>query len=91
MLILYTKTYCPYSDRVRDFISKMGIVVEERRIDKDRTYYDELIAKGGREETPFLVDTEHNIAMYESEDIVRYLNDTYGMDHAEGGAHDVVL
>ena len=38
----------------------------------------ELIARGGKQQVPYLVDDETNVEMYESADIVKYLNDTYG-------------
>ena len=36
------------------------------------------MAAGGKRQTPFLVDEERQITMYESDDIIEYLADTYG-------------
>jgi len=38
----------------------------------------ELVARGGKRQVPYLIDDEKKIEMYESKDIVKYLNDTYG-------------
>lgn len=38
---------------------------------------DELLAKGGKLQVPFLVDEAHGVAMYESLDIIGYLQKTY--------------
>jgi glutaredoxin 2 len=38
----------------------------------------ELIKLGGKEQVPFLVDTEKNVKMYESEDIINYVRENYG-------------
>ncbi|GEM_PF-2836265 len=33
----------------------------------------ELIAKGDKRQVPYLVDSDHGVEMYESDDIVEYL------------------
>jgi len=38
----------------------------------------ELIARGGKSLVPYLVDTNKNVEMYESDDIVAHLQTNYG-------------
>ena len=71
-LILYVKTGCPWCQKVLDFASEKGIEFELRNI-KDVGVVDELIARGGKRQVPYLVDQKNGTEMYESADIVEYL------------------
>ena len=71
-LILYVKTGCPWCQRVLDFASEKGIEFELRNI-KDVGVVDELIARGGKRQVPYLVDQNNGTEMYESADIIEYL------------------
>ena len=73
-MILYIKTFCPYCDRVRASAMKLGVDLEERNIAKIE-YLDELMEKGGKRQVPFLIDEEKGISMYESDDIIKYLEE----------------
>ncbi len=77
MLILYVKTGCPYSARVREAAGEMRIGLEERNITQSEAYERELMEQGGKHETPYLLDEERGVALYDSEEIVRYLRETY--------------
>ena len=70
--ILYVKMGCPYVARVLSFAQEHGITFEQRNI-ADIKVAQELIARGGKRQVPYLVDIEKSIEMYESEDIVEYL------------------
>ena len=78
MLTLYVKTGCPFCAKVKNAIAELGIEdkVEERNI-ADESVLSELIEKGGQKMVPFLVDAEKEVSMYESDDIVAYLNENY--------------
>jgi len=72
MYILYIKQGCPYCGRVRAFMKKNKIKVELR--DKAvKSNEKELIARGGKKQVPYLVDTKAQAEMYESGDIIEYL------------------
>lgn len=73
MLLLYVLEGCPYCQKVIDALEEKTI--EHRKLDvKDSVNMDELLHLGGENQVPFLVDTEHNVKMYESEEIIQYIN-----------------
>ncbi len=69
-MILYVKTDCPFSARARAVLDAYQVAYEERNI-KDRAVLEELLALGGKKQTPFLVDGEE--MMYESQSISEYI------------------
>lgn len=72
MYILYIEQGCPFGERVMAFMKKNNISAELR--DRDtKNYEQELIARGGKRQTPYLVDEENGVEMYESADIIAYL------------------
>ncbi|MDP3726456.1 MAG: glutathione S-transferase N-terminal domain-containing protein [bacterium] len=73
MLILYTKTGCFFCKKVLDRAHELGVPLEERNI-ADEKNLRELMEKGAKRQVPFLVDEERGVSMYESDDIVKYLN-----------------
>ncbi|HEX7651433.1 MAG TPA: glutathione S-transferase N-terminal domain-containing protein [Candidatus Paceibacterota bacterium] len=77
MLRLYVKTGCPHSLKVLMTGELLGLSFEQRNV-ADPGVTEELIAAGGKKQEPYLVDTDTGIAMYEADDIVAYLTDTYG-------------
>ena len=74
MLILYVKTFCPYCEKVIAGAKELGVEIEERNISQAQ-YLDELMEKGGKRQVPFLVDKEKDVSMYESDDIISYLEE----------------
>lgn len=74
MLTLYVKTGCPYCGKVLTEAALLGVTFDERNI-ADEGVAEELIARGGKQQVPYLVDTERNREMYESDDIVAYLRE----------------
>ncbi|MDZ7731456.1 MAG: glutathione S-transferase N-terminal domain-containing protein [Natrialbaceae archaeon] len=86
MLELYQTEGCSYSARVRETLSDLGVsyVIHNPRlpgdvggdVTNDQTH-DELLAIGGEDQIPFLVDQRRGETRYESEDIVAYLEDHY--------------
>jgi glutaredoxin 3 len=76
MLTLYVKTGCPFCHKVLDTGKELGISFEEKNIANDAVAA-ELIARGGKRQVPYLVDSEHGTEMYESADIDAYLRTYY--------------
>ncbi|MBC7190098.1 glutathione S-transferase N-terminal domain-containing protein [Candidatus Aerophobetes bacterium] len=77
MLFLYVKEGCPFCERVLRFAEKNKIPIHQKDIYKDKENLQELLKTGGKRQVPFLVDTEKNVFMYESSDIIRYLEKNY--------------
>jgi len=77
MLILYIKTGCPFCAKVLDEVAILGLDPLLKNI-ADDSVAEELIARGGKRQVPYLVDEEKKIEMYESGDIVDYLHATFG-------------
>jgi len=84
MLELYQAENCPYSETVRERMTDLGlsyVVHNPRRhggeVRNEQTH-DELLALGGEDQIPFLVDHRRGESLYESEDIVDYLDEHYG-------------
>jgi glutaredoxin len=90
MLKLYVKTGCPYCAAVIAKLNNLGIPYEEANI-ADQKVAEELIVHGGKRQVPYMEDedpcktAEHHtpclidgdIHMYESEDIITYLEENY--------------
>lgn len=73
-MTLYVKTGCPYCEKVLEAAARLGISFDEKNI-ADATVAEELIAKGGKRQVPYLVDSERGVSMYESDDILNYLRE----------------
>ena len=73
MLLLYTIDGCPYCKKVTNFLEEKNIPYKNMSI-SDPVNLDELLVLGGEKQAPFLVDTDKNVKMYESEDIIKYLD-----------------
>ena len=77
MLTLYVKTGCPFCRKVLEAGSALGISFDERNV-ADAGVTEELIARGGKKQMPYLVDNERGVEMYESGAIIEYLREHYG-------------
>jgi len=55
----------------------MSLDVELKDI-SDAEIQAELVARGGKSQVPYLVDTDTGIEIYESDDIVNHLQSCYG-------------
>ncbi|MCU1282268.1 MAG: glutaredoxin [bacterium] len=80
-LALYHFQACPYCRKVRRDIRLLGLDIEQRDIEQDRSRRDELVAGGGKKQVPCLRIVEPGGAvrwLYESRGITRYLNDRFG-------------
>ena len=72
MLDLFILESCPYCQKVMKFLEDEHM--KYRKIDiTNKDSESTLIRMGGKRQVPFLVDSERNIQMYESNDIIEYL------------------
>ncbi len=86
-LVLYEFEACPFCRRVREALTRLDLEAVIRPCPKGgRRYRDELEALGGKQQFPFLVDPNRDCRMYESSEIVSYLERTYGRPGSPGSA-----
>lgn len=83
MLALYQAEDCPYSASVRETLMDLGVsyVIHNPRTHdgttRNQQTLDELVEIGGDDQIPFLVDHQHGVTLYESEDINDHLKEHY--------------
>ncbi len=81
-LELYEFEGCPYCRKVREVFTELDLDYISRASPKGDSGRAALVARGGRSMVPFLHDPNTGAEMYESEDIIDYLHDTYGSGRA---------
>ena len=76
---LYMYRGCPFCSRVQAFLAQRGIDMPLKDILADRDAYLELVQGGGRQTVPCLrIEGPEGVRwMYESADIMRYLDAQY--------------
>ncbi|MCH8050067.1 glutathione S-transferase N-terminal domain-containing protein [Patescibacteria group bacterium] len=84
MLTMYVKTGCPYCALAIGKVDDLGLKVEYKNIADDAVAA-ELVERGGKRMVPYLVDEERSVEMYESSDIVDYLNKNYSSKDSTDG------
>jgi glutathione S-transferase len=83
MLELYQAERCQYSANVRETLTDLGVsyVVHNPRSAAGETRneqtHDQLRTLGGEDQIPFIIDHQRGVTMYESNDIVAYLEEHY--------------
>lgn len=73
MLLLYKMEGCPYCEKVLKHLEEKSLHFRALDI-SDPVNMDELLHLGEKEQVPFLVDTDHNAKMYESDEIIQYVD-----------------
>lgn len=74
MLTLYYLPTCSFCRKVLAVAEDFNIVLEKLDISASGVAAD-LIKRGGKRQVPYLVDNEHGVGMYESDDINAYLRE----------------
>ena len=72
MLNLYILETCPYCLKVMNFFENNNVSYNKIDI-KEKKNEEALVKIGGKRQVPFLIDTDRNIQMYESNDIIEYV------------------
>ncbi len=80
MLNLYVKTGCPYCAVVLHKVEELGIDINLKNI-QDPQILSDLIEKGGKQQVPYLADEDGKVSLYESADIVEYLDKNYNKEN----------
>jgi glutathione S-transferase len=84
MLELYQAEDCPYSAKVREALTEHGVsfVAHNPRTHggdvRNEQAQAELETLGGEDQIPFLVDQRRGETLYESDEIVAYVEEHYG-------------
>ncbi len=83
-LELYEAEYCPYCRHVREALTELDLDAMIYPIPKGAKRYVARLKKlGGESKIPFLHDPNTGVKLYESEAIVEYLYDEYGLEDEE--------
>lgn len=75
MFTLYYKPSCAFSQRVLQMAENLNVTLDLKDVSESEEAMSELMAKGGDSQTPFLLDTETGVSLYESSDIIDYLRE----------------
>ena len=74
---LYEFEACPYCRKVREVLSEMDLEYISRPCARGSSTRHAVVERGGRRMFPYLVDPNTGAEMFESADIVAYLEETY--------------
>ena len=78
-LELYEFEACPYCRKVREALTMLDLEARIYPCPKNGPRFrKQVVAKGGKAQFPYFVDSNTGKAMYESDDIIAYLYETYG-------------
>jgi len=78
-LELYELDGCPYCAKVTRKLDELDLAYESHMVPRSHDERTEVEAVSGQTGVPVLVDNEHGVeGMPESDDIVAYLEETYG-------------
>ncbi len=78
-LVVYEFEACPFCRKVREALTMLDLDAEIRPCPKGGPRFrPEAVAKGGKALFPYLEDPNTGRAMYESDDIIAYLYESYG-------------
>lgn len=78
MIELYQFEQCPYCAKVRTALTELEVDYIIRNVPKGSPKRDFLQKLGGQQQVPFMVDQDAGVMMYESDDIIAYLQEKYG-------------
>lgn len=65
-VIIYTKSYCPYSKECKAWFKEKGVDFDEKVIDDDLALTAEMVQKSGdRNDTPQIFINSHHIGSFD--------------------------
>jgi len=80
-IVLYEFEACPFCRKVRESVSILSLEVEFRPCPQGSRFRKEIKEEFGNKATfPFMRDPNTGVEMFESDDIIKYLFNTYGKD-----------
>ena len=78
LLELWDFEACSYCRKVREVLSELDLDYVVRNVPQRSPKRSDLVARGGKMQVPYLVDPNTGAEMYESDDIVAYVEKRYG-------------
>ncbi|PKN58082.1 MAG: glutathione S-transferase [Deltaproteobacteria bacterium HGW-Deltaproteobacteria-14] len=78
LLVLYSFEASPYCRKVRERLHELNLDALVINLAKKSPHRPQLVARGGKMQVPYLIDPNTGTELYESDDIVAYLDATYG-------------
>ncbi len=78
LLVLYEFEACPFCRKVRDVFVELDLSFVSKTCARGSHTRAELVARGGKALFPYLIDPNTGVEMYESDDIIAYVRETYG-------------
>ncbi|MFI5365721.1 MAG: glutathione S-transferase N-terminal domain-containing protein [Candidatus Binatia bacterium] len=78
LIELYDFEGCPYCRKVREVLCELDLDYLDHPVAHGSPRRRQLLDLGGKVQVPYLVDPNTGTRMYESDDIIDYLNETYG-------------
>lgn len=83
MITLYARRLCPYCWKVVRKLRQLDLEYETEYVSFVRPLRSEVKEISGQTRVPVIVDPEHGVSgMNESDDIVAYVEETYGAEPA---------
>jgi len=76
MIELYQAEWCPYSSRVRQRLTELGVSFVARQVPAESTDREELRRKIGSDEIPALID-DGEVVVGDADALIAYLDRTY--------------
>lgn len=65
-VVIYTKTYCPFSKACKEFLDAKGVKYDEKTIDEDSASQKEMEQKSSmRTDTPQVFINDHHIGSFD--------------------------
>jgi glutaredoxin 3 len=78
-ITLYELPGCPYCAKVIDKLNELGVEYDSIEVPRAHEERTEVESVSGQTGVPVIIDEEHGVdGMNESDDIVDYLEETYG-------------
>jgi glutathione S-transferase len=68
----------PFCRLVREALCELEVPYVQRNVGRGSSHRAAFVARAGKQMVPYLVDPNTGAAMFESADIVAYLDRTYG-------------
>ena len=70
---------CPFCAKVRSKLDELGVEYDSHSVPSSHAERTEVEEISGQTEVPMIIDSDHDVdGMSESDDIVAYLDETYG-------------